>query len=271
MLRALWNASKPLTVVGLGMMVVLMFSLVGLLVDSRTITGVPAWLKPSKFAVSTALYSLTFAWIFTYLIDWPRLRAFVGWITALILVLEVAIIDLQAARGTTSHFNIATPLDRSLFIVMGFGIFIVWLLSIAVFIALMRTKIPDRSMAWAVRLGLLITILGTGTGLMMVRPTKAQLAEARSTGSMAISGAHTVGAPDGGPGMAITAWSREHGDLRVPHFFGIHAVQILPLFAWLFARNRPAIVIAAGVAYGAFFLFTLVQAIQGKPFLGGVL
>ena len=77
----------------------------------RIITGVPAWLKPSKFAISTAVYSLTLAWVFMYLRDWPRTRRIVGRTTAAVVLLEVGLIDLQAWRGTTSHFNAGTPLD----------------------------------------------------------------------------------------------------------------------------------------------------------------
>src|SRR5688500_1248496 len=108
----LWQASPPLTAVGLLMLVVAAASIVGIFVDPRTITGAPAWLKPFKFAISTAVYSLTLAWIFRWLSDWPRVRRVVGWTTAIVFVLEVAIIDLQAWRGTTSHFNAATTLDR---------------------------------------------------------------------------------------------------------------------------------------------------------------
>lgn len=87
-------------------------SLVGLLADPRVIAGAPAWLKPFKFAVSTAVYSLTLAWVFARLPDWPKVRQVVGWTTASVFVLEVAIISLQAGRGTTSHFNAGTSLDR---------------------------------------------------------------------------------------------------------------------------------------------------------------
>ena len=73
----------------------------------------------------------------------------------------------------------------------------------------------------------------------MTRPTAAQLDEARATGRMAIAGAHTVGAPDGGPGLPGTGWSVEHGDLRIPHFVGLHAMQILPLLA--LALRPPAL------------------------------
>jgi hypothetical protein len=126
-------------------------------------------------------------------------------------------------------------------------------------------------MGWALRLGLLITVLGAATGGLMVRPTPAQLDQARVTHQMPISGAHTVGAPDGGPGMPGTGWSREHGDLRVPHFVGLHALQILPMFAWLFARNRPSLVIAAAAGYAVLFFALMGQALSGRPLLPGVL
>src|SRR5688572_33119174 len=122
LLESLWRASPPLTAVGLLMLIVAAASLVGVFVDPRIITGAPAWLKPFKFAISTAIYSLTLAWVFGFLSDWPRVRRVVGWTTAIVFVLEVAIIDLQAWRGTTSHFNAATTLDRVLYLVMGSAI-----------------------------------------------------------------------------------------------------------------------------------------------------
>ncbi|HKO93743.1 MAG TPA: hypothetical protein VJU61_21465, partial [Polyangiaceae bacterium] len=85
--------------------------------------------------------------------------------------------------------------------------------------------------------------------------------------------AHTVGAPDGGPGLAITGWSKEHGDLRAPHFLGLHAFQALPLLALGVRRSRrsePQRVRLIGVAaasYAGLVAVLLWQALQGQALL----
>jgi hypothetical protein len=231
----------------------------------------PAWLKPAKFAISIAIYTLTLAWVFVYLPEWPRLRSVTGWITSVVMVLEMGIIGIQAARGTTSHFNVATPLDAALFTIMGVAILIAWLASIGVAVTLFRQKFADPVMGWALRMGVPITVLGMATGGLMTVPTNTQLAEARAKDHIGVSGAHTVGAPDGGPGIPGTGWSTEHGDLRVPHFFGLHAMQILPLIAWLWKPKRAKAMISAGGLYALLYVLTLAQALAGRPFLGGLL
>ena len=169
---------------------------------------------------------------------WPRVAPHRRWTTAIVFVLEVAIIDAQAWRGTTSHFNVATPLDAALFSVMGAAILIQTLVSVAVAVALWRQQFADRALGWALRLGMTLTIAGAMTGPLMTRPTAEQLADARAGGRCRSSGAHTVGGPDGGPGVPVTGWSREHGDLRVPHFVGLHAIQALALVALGLRRWR---------------------------------
>jgi hypothetical protein len=269
LVERLWHASPPLTAVGALMVLAAGASLVGLLLDPRVITGVPAWLKPFKFAASTATYSLTLAWVFGWLPDWPRTRRIVGWITAIVLVLEVAIIDLQAWRGTTSHFNVSTPIDAMLFSVMGTAIMLQTMASVAVAVALWRQRLADRPLGWALRFGLALTIAGALTGGLMTRPTTAQLADARA-GRMTMAGAHTVGGPDGGPGVPVTGWSRDHGDLRVPHFIGLHAIQALALVAvglrrWRRSETaRSRAVLAAAASYAMLFVVLLLQALRGQ-------
>jgi hypothetical protein len=266
-----WRTSAPLTAAGLLMLAALAASLVGVAVDPRLITGAPAWLKPAKFGASTAIYLFTLVWVFTYLPDWLKTRRVIGWATAVILVLEVAIIDLQAWRGVTSHFNVGTTLDAALWITMGLAIMTQTLSSVAVAAALWRQRFRDEALGWAFRLGLSITILGASSGGLMAPPTGEQLAEARSTHRMTVSGAHTVGAPDGGPGLPATGWSVEHGDLRVPHFLGLHALQALPLLALALRRGRWSetgrvrlMFVGAG-SYLLLFGILLQQALRGQP------
>lgn len=270
---ALWRSSPPLTAVGLLMAAVAVPSLIGVFVDPRVITGAPAWLKPFKFAVSTAVYSLTLAWVFGFLTNWPRMRRIVGWTTAIVFALEVALIDLQAWRGTTSHFNSATMFDRVVFLVMGGSILVQTLVSVAVGVALWKQRFTDRALGWALRIGMTLTIAGAMTGPLMTRPTAEQLERARAGEGIPIIGAHSVGGVDGGPGLPLTGWSREHGDVRVPHFVGLHALQVLAILAIALRRWRKAqdvrvrVVLAIAASYAALFLLLLWEALRGQSVL----
>jgi energy-converting hydrogenase Eha subunit F len=273
MLRRLWQTSPELITTAALMLVVLAGALVGLVVDPTVITGAPAWLKPAKFAISITIYTVTLAWIFTLLPDWPRTRRIIGWLTTVVMVLEMAIIATQAWRGTTSHFNVGTLVDTVLFSIMGLAIVIQTLSTIAVAVALWRHRFEDAALGWALRLGMSITIVGAITGGLMTRPTTTQLEAARAGARMTIAGAHTVGAPDGGPGLIGTGWSTEHGDVRIPHFIGLHALQVLPLLALLLARRhvprpvRARLMIIGGVSYAALYVILLVEALRGVPFI----
>jgi hypothetical protein len=255
------------------MLGVLALALIGLAVDPRTITGAPAWLKPAKFAVSIAIYTFTLAWVFSLLTNWARTRRIVGWATAVTMVLEMAIIGLQAFRGTTSHFNVGTLVDASLFVVMGTAIVVQTLLSIAVAVALWRSRLADPALGWALRFGMTFAIVGAMTGGFMTQPTPDQLRAARGGERMTVAGAHTVGAPDGGPGLPGTGWSTEHGDLRIPHFLGLHALQALPIVALLLSRRRLGdrvrvrLTVVAAASYLSLFGILLAQALRGQSVL----
>ena len=273
LLSRLWHTDRPLTAVGLLMLGLLGIALAGLWADPRTVTGAPVWLKPAKFAASIAIYTLTLAWVFTYLPAWRRTRLVVGGTTAVVMVAELAIIGLQAWRGTTSHFNVGTPLDRTLFAVMGGAILLQTLTSIAVAVAVWRQRFDDRALGWALRFGMTITIIGALAGGLMAQPTALQLEEARSGKRLTVVGAHTVGSPDGGPGVPGTGWSVEHGDLRVAHFLGLHALQALALLALLLGRRRGTdrararLAVVAGASYLLLFGLMLWQALRGQSFV----
>ncbi|MGH7491020.1 MAG: hypothetical protein ACREOO_01360 [bacterium] len=72
-----------------------------------------------KFALSIAIYVWTVAWFLKYL---PRLSGTlrtINWGIAIAMFVEIICIILQAGRGTTSHYNVATAFDGFIFSVMG--------------------------------------------------------------------------------------------------------------------------------------------------------
>jgi hypothetical protein len=257
----LWKQSRALTATTLLMLLALIAALAGMALDPRTITGVSAWVKPAKFAISTALFSVTVAWLIGYLNPSRSLKR-IGEILSVALILEVALIYLQAYRGTTSHFNLSTPLNRAIFGIMGVGIGVIWIATVALFLIAMRQKFANPAWGWSLRLGLLITVIGSAAGGLMLRPTPEQQFHHEASHQ----GGHTVGAPDGGPGLPGVGWSTEHGDLRIPHFLGLHALQIIPLFAWFIRRKRrpTALVIFAALSYFGIMLLLTWQALRGE-------
>src|SRR3712207_2787268 len=122
------------------MLVVLPGTIVGLVVDRRVITGAPAWLKPAKFAISICIYSFTFLWLLGFVQAHRRLVRLAAVVTAVAFVVEMAIIAGQAARGTTSHFNVSTPLDEFLFARMRDFIVAVFLMNLLVAVVLLRSE-----------------------------------------------------------------------------------------------------------------------------------
>ena len=99
-------AAPALTVLGFIMAADLVLCCLGLVVDRRVITGAPAWLKPAKFALSVMIASWSFAFCIASTRIWRLFTRALDVVLAVGLCIEIALIDMQAARGTTSHFNV---------------------------------------------------------------------------------------------------------------------------------------------------------------------
>lgn len=241
--------------------------------DPRTLDGLPIWVKPLKFAVSFALYSFTWAWLLSLRHRAGRVSRWMGTLLVVAGMIEVVLITFQAARGRHSHFNVATPFDRGVFIAMGVTIGLLLVANLVAAILVIVERQADRVSTWAVRLGLVVSSLGLASGSLMVTGVPGQ------SWAENLAGAHTVGLPDGGPGLPLVGWSTVGGDLRVAHFVGMHALQLLPLAAmllsalsarWAALRGeevRARLVIVIGLAYGGLFLLVLWQALRGQPLI----
>lgn len=230
---------RPLVVFSALMVLLTLATALGLLVDGRTVNNSPVWFKPFKFSASFTAYGLSLAWMVSLLPPGRRARTgrWAGTVVAVASLAEMVLIIGQAARGKRSHFNTETPLDATLFAVMGVTVLILWLGSLVIAVLVLRTKILDRAASLAVKAGAVLALAGTALGFLMTRPTAAQL----KAGITDTAGAHGVGVADGGPSMAVTGWATTGGDLRIPHFVGMHSLQLLPLAALLLVALAPRI------------------------------
>jgi hypothetical protein len=259
-LAELYWRNPLLTLVGWLHIVLLLATFVGLLTDERVITGVNAWLKPAKFMFSIAVYLWTIAWFSKYIRRSRWLLASVSIVIATTMIVESTCILLQAARGTTSHYNVATDFDAAIFQAMGIMIGIDMFMALVILFMFSRPSIRLRpAYLWSIRAGLVIFLAGGAIGGLMVA-----------------HGAHTFGAPDGGPGLPLLNWSTVGGDLRIAHGLALHALQILPLTGYAIScwsavprtAGELALLAIAFVAYGAAVFMLYRQAIAGTPLLG---
>jgi len=226
-----------------------------LLVDATPILGVHPAVKPLKFAVSLAAFLVTMAVLLPTLSISDELRRLLAGALSLTTVVEMTVIATQALRGRRSHFNTALPLDTALTTTMLIGIALLVLAMVAItLLATARPLAQPALLTAAWRAALWLSLFAAVSGF-----------------AMGGRGRHTIGGDDGGPGMAITNWSTAHGDLRVSHFFALHALQIIPLLAvivlWLPLRATAQwTLLVLGIGANALLAgWTWIQALASRP------
>ena len=265
LLRKRLQAGSPaLFTVGMTMVLMAAATMVLVWLDPRVFQGISTWAKPLKFQLSTGTYLLTLALFMSWLPDGAqrtRLGRYVVWSAVVAGIFEVAYITWQGAFGLASHYNYASGFYSAMYTLMGVGAVILTTASLALAVLIARSPayaVP-RAIKHAVVLGLVATfVLGTGFGSYL---------GAQRTGHW-VGGALT----DAG-GLLLFNWSRSGGDLRVAHFFGIHAMHFVPAIAALAAAARlpgakhVASTWLIAAAFSVLTVWTFAQAAQGKPFL----
>jgi hypothetical protein len=275
------EGSPALARLGLGSLGLLAASILLMVIDPRELGGAPVWLKPAKFAISIVIASFTLAILLRHLSVPARGGRRAVSVIVATATIELVLITFQAARGVASHFNFSTIPNAVIFQVMGAAIVAFTIAVGYLGVQSFRQRFADRALGWGIRLGFVAMLFGSMIAFAMPRPTPEQLAALKAGRPSPMIGAHTVGAPDGGPGLPVTHWSREGGDLRVPHFIGLHGLQVLPLAGWLLGRRRrhgAGVAVApelgarlsaiAGAGYIGLTATTLVGALRGRPLLG---
>lgn len=222
--------------------------------DSFEIMGVNRWMKPMKFSISIGIYLWTIAAYLYFLDGHSREKKVIGYTISLVMTAELVPIITQAARGTTSHFNVLTAVDNAVFSLMGLLIMINTFLVFYLLYLYFRAEVRlPRAVVWGMRLGLIFLIFTSFVGGYMA----------------AILQQHSVGIADGGEGLPFVNWSTKGGDLRAAHFIGMHALQAIPLFAVIVQKINAArasmLTFSFAIAYFAVFTAMLAQAMAGRP------
>ena len=265
---------SPWWFAGLAFLGLTLLTLLAANLDGRTLAGVSVWSKPFKFSLSLTVYFLTLV-CFARLLPSTVWRSTWGkalvWVPIGFAAFEIVYITYQGAIGQGSHFNTDTPFHALMYSLMGFGAVTLVTSLLAMGLTIAKHRSLAEPVVFAVVVGIVLTfLLGGGFG-----------------GYLGGQSGHWVGgtASDAN-GTWLFNWSRDGGDLRVAHFFGMHAMQAIPLFALLldqlFGRRfgqrsgqhlsrstKIATITAFATAYAAFTITTFVQAVQGQPFTLG--
>lgn len=240
--------------------------------DARLIEGRPVWEKPTKFALSFAVHLGTLFFIAWWTSRQSALFRWLAIVTVVVAVLEFVAIALQAGRGERSHFNVATPFDAAVFTVMGIGIGVQTLAGFVMAYDLAMRPGAQKFRAQIAAAALIVGSLGALTGMLMVRPTAEQLSSMESGVPSGISGQRFIGGDGQGARLPFFGWSLEHGDLRIPHFLGVHGLQAILIFGALLSafrggfwlRARSGTLLVAGCAYLGLTGVLAFQALRGE-------
>jgi hypothetical protein len=181
-----------------------------------------------------------------------------------------------AVYGATLHWMLTFIPDRPrLVAAISWGVFLGFGIEMALIVMqVLRNTTSHFNVATAFDAAVFTTMGAVIAGMWLLNAIVAFLLAA--TGSSAIVGAHAVGVADGGPGLPVVGWSTEGGDLRVAHFVGLHALQILPLLglalarvgpAWLPMRDRSRLVGIAAAFWIALTLLLSWQALREQPLI----
>ena len=227
------------------------------LIEPGAWEGPVSWRKPILFGFSSALTAWSLAWVQQRVRPrrWDLAVATAG---SAALLAEVALVTLQAWRGVASHFNHATRLDDFIQAAMT-GLILVVTLAVADLTWRCMAHFDDwPDLTDAARWGMALLLVSCALGFAISFLGEWRLAK----------------------GLDPSAWGTA-GVPKFPHGAAMHALQVLPVVAWLLNQAgfrvpfRRKAVAAMGIAGVAWLGYAMAQTAQGRgrtdPGTAGVL
>jgi hypothetical protein len=210
---------------------------------------VNSWYKPFKFAFSTFLFAWAMAWYCYYLPNF-NINSF-NWSVIILLGFEIFYIAFQASKGQLSHYNLSTPVYAALYSMMALAATLVTLYTAYIGVLFFTNTFPElpNYYVWAIRLSIILFVVFSFEGFAMGSKLN-----------------HSVGALNDNSNLFIIGWSKTVGDLRVSHFIGMHALQVLPILSYYVLKNTK-LTFGLSIIYGMLAIMTLIQALKGRPFI----
>ena len=255
----LFGAEPRFALLGLLLALAMIPTALAMALDPRQFQAEAIWLKPLKFELALSVYLLSLAYFARFLptgmTNRRGYRIFAAVVVFCVLA-EMAWIGGAAMFGTASHFNLTSPAMAVIYNLMGLFAVTLTSASLVYGITIWRNPagLPDRALRLSVALGLGLTFALT----VIV------------ASYMSMQSGHLVGTPATGARVPLMGWSREVGDLRLPHFLATHAMHIIPLGGLVAVRwlsPTAALRMVWGVSAGFVLLtgITFAMAIMGLP------
>jgi hypothetical protein len=249
--RSAFAGSRILSLHAIAMLVCFAFCLVLQTFDARDFNGANVWLKPGKFFLSLAVHVATIAWALSFATPALRQTRTIRWSVLGLLIsawFELIYITYRASLGEASHFNTSTPLNGYLYNLMAVGSVVLVVAAAVIALAIWQSKpraIWTEAIALGFSLGAFLTLIVGFT--------------------LGANSGHWIGGDlTDATALPVFKWSTTGGDLRVAHFIGLHAMQIVP-FAAVFGSRK--IVWSSAAVMTVLTLAAFAQALMGLPLL----
>jgi len=215
--------------------------------DQRLLGDEALWIKPIKFEISVIIHLITLA-LFASLLS-PKRRDGLAWkaisyVVVAASLFEVLYIFLQASRGRESHFNHSTSIESVMYGLMGLGAVLMVVGSFYLGWLLYREFKSERgevllmSAALGLVIGSVLTLLVAG------------FLSSSEQGYLAVKSESVMRVP-------VFGWYLDGLDLRIPHFFATHMMQLVPLYGLYLSRSERAIADSKSRLYWMVGVYTL--------------